>query len=270
MPRPHPVMSPKGAYKVSAQRPGWIRVLVGLVLLTSLAANAWLLGQTREGFAKLQFVRVFPLGFVQPGGGPVLSTQTRVTIVVRGDSRAADWAAQLSKRRNDVLNLAHGAQTSTQALLQLRNEPPLATQVTLLQIGINDLHPLGTMPRLRERVTQQLHGNLRAMRDELLARSRTVVLSTIVLPGPVPWDRQFDWDPATLDEVRAANRTLRALADGDRVLLLDAAALLADPRGLLDPRHVSTDFFLHLNDGAYALLNAELDRMLAVTDAPRK
>ena len=259
-----------GAHNLSPQRPGWIRVLLGLVLLTSLAANAWLLGQAREGFAKLHFVRVFPLGFVQPRAEPAPSTPTSVAIVVRGDSRAADWAAQLSERRSDVLNRAHGAQTSMQALLQLRSEPPLAAQVTVLQVGINDLHPLGTMPRLRERVTQQLHGNLRAMRDELLARSRTVVLSTIVPPGPVPWDRRFDWDPATLDEVRAANQTLRALADGDRVLLLDAAALLADERGLLDPRHVSPDFFLHLNEGAYALLNAELDRLLAGSAAPRR
>jgi hypothetical protein len=131
-----------------------------------------------------------------------------------------------------------------------------------VQIGINDLHPLGALSRNKREILQALDSNIVAIRDALLARSDTVILTTIVPPGQVPWIRRFAWDPSTLQYVREANDVVRRSAAHERVRLLDAHAALADPAARLAEKFTDPDFFLHVNPAGYDRLNAELERIV--------
>lgn len=257
-------------------RKPWRRLLTGLLLLgllLSLGTNVLLAQRLQTAFERLHTQRIFPLGHV-PAPEVAVAVPARpaaagLRLGVWGDSRALDWATALGHTQAQVLNQAqvfnqaHGSQTSAQTLLQLQIEPRQQVDVALLQVGINDLHPLGALGSLGEAARQQLHHNLRSLRDELLKTSHTVVLSTIVLPGPVPWARRPGWDPQTTAHIQAANALLHTLADGERVHLLDAAGLLGQSPTALDGSYLSADFFLHLNAAAYARLNAALAQILA-------
>lgn len=243
-------------------------LVLAALLLASLAGNALLARALKDAFAQLHGVRNFPLGFV-PREREVLGPAGARSIAIWGDSRAQMWdkAALASTLR--VFDHAHGGMTSSQLVLQLASEAAEPSDIALAQFGINDLHPLGALAARKPVIVARLQQNLAAVRDALLARSGVVVLSTIVPPGRVPLARRPMWDDTTLDEIAAANDRIRAMADGRRVLVLDAHALLRGDGGWLEPRYQDDDFFLHLNPAAYARLNQALLDLLAQRPAPR-
>ena len=236
--------------------------LIALVLSGSLALNVVLALALQESFAKLQFARIFPLGFSGDAAEAPIGRTALRSISFWGDSRAALWDKAELANSLSVHDFAHGGATSTQLLLQLLGQPLERTDVAVVQIGINDLHPLGALPANKAQVLEQLRRNILLVREALLARSDVVVLTTLFPPGPVPLWRRLAWDPATLQYVNEVNEQLRRAADGQRVLLLDAHALLGDGNGLLSSRYADGDFFLHVNAEAYSLLNDRLKEML--------
>ncbi len=239
----------------------WVLAASLVTLAVSLCANALLFRQLQVGFQRLQFARIFPLGYA-PDEKP-RAAGSGDSLAFWGDSRAYFWDTSELARDHAVENFAHGAQTSSQLLLQLQSAPALHSTYALVQIGINDLHPLGALESRKPQIVAALNANLIAIRDALLARSEHVVLTTIFPPGPVPLARRLSWDPYTLASIDAANQTIRGAADGKRVLVLDAYALLRDRDGLLAAQYADDDFFLHVNHAAYARLNSELSRILA-------
>ena len=162
-----------------------------------------------------------------------------------------------------VINFAHGGQTSSQLLLQLQTTAAVRTDVAVVQIGINDLHPLGALTDAREQILARLRANILDIRRLLLERSDVVVMTTIFPPGPVPILRRHAWDPQTPRYVQDINQVIREATDDKRVVLLDAYALLVDGDAQLAGRDADDDFFLHVNPGAYARLNDRLQQILA-------
>jgi len=239
----------------------WVLAASLVLLAVSLSANVVLMRELRDGFQRLQFARIFPLGY-SPDEKP-RSAGSGDSIAFWGDSRAYFWDTDALARDHAIENFAHGAQTSSQLLLQLQSTPAVHSTYSVVQIGINDLHPLGALESRKPQIVSGLNANLIAIRDALLARSDRVVLTTIFPPGPVPLARRLSWDPRTLASIDAANEIIRAAADGKRVIVLDANALLRDRAGVLDARYADGDFFLHVNHAAYARLNSELGRTLA-------
>jgi lysophospholipase L1-like esterase len=235
---------------------------LGLLLLASLAGNVLLAVALETSFASLQFARIFPLGFL-PDEAPRSTDVGHPSIAFWGDSRARSWAESAALRGRPVLNFAHGAQTSSQLLLQLQTAPSTHSDFAVVQIGINDLHPLGALPATREQVLARLRANIVAIRDLLLQRSDVVVMTTLFPPGQVPLQRRLDWDPQTSQYIRDINTAIRASADGKRVILLDAYELLVDADSRLAEGNADSDFFLHVNSAAYARLNEPLQRILA-------
>ncbi|HXD05578.1 MAG TPA: SGNH/GDSL hydrolase family protein [Burkholderiaceae bacterium] len=241
------------------------RWLLAGLLVASLAANALLAHWLLDVFKTLQFVRVFPLGYsMRESLGE--SVAPRPSIAFWGDSRAAAWAESDAMRARSALNFAHGGQTSSQLVLQLRTTPARHTDFAVVQIGINDLHPLGALPAQREEILARLRENIAAICELLRERSDTVVFTTIVPPGPTPLMRRVLWDPETARYVREVNALIRRSADARRVVVLDAAALLGEEDGHLPVRFTDPDFFLHFNSTAYALLDDRLQQLLALPD----
>jgi lysophospholipase L1-like esterase len=235
---------------------------LGLLLLTSIVGNVLLAMALEASFARLQLARIFPLGFL-PEEASLSAAIGHPSIAFWGDSRARSWAESTALQGRPVLNFAHGAQTSSQLLLQLETAPPVHSDFAVLQIGINDLHPLGALPATKEQVLSRLRANIMAIRDLLLQRSDIVVMTTLFPPGPVPLQRRLAWDPKTPQYIRDINAAIRASADGKRVVLLDAYELLVDTDSGLAEGNADSDFFLHVNPAAYARLNEPLQRILA-------
>ena len=88
-------------------------------------------------------------------------------------------------------------------------------------------------------------------------------MTTLFPPGQVPLQRRLAWDPKTPQYIRDINAVIRASADGKRVVLLDAYALLVDADSGLAEGNADSDFFLHINSAAYARLNQPLQQILA-------
>ena len=237
---------------------------LGVLLVASLACNVLLAVTLQASFAKLQLSRIFPLGYI---GEPMPQPPDAIrspSVGFWGDSRAHAWAeTRPSMYRGSVLNFAHGSQTSSQLLLQLQTTPLVRTDFAVVQIGINDLHPLGALTDAKEQIIERLRANILDIRKLLLERSNIVVMTTIFPPGRIPMMRRYAWDPRTPSYIRDINNVIRDATDDKRVILLDAYALLVDSDAQLAERDSDDDFFLHVNSGAYARLNDQLQQVLA-------
>lgn len=243
---------------------------IALGLALSLAVNVAMAVALYGTFVKLHFLRIFPLGHVPPDRAAQNAVAGRPTMAFWGDSRAHFWNKVSLADTVAVHDHSHGAMTSSQLLLQLRSESAARTDFAIVQIGINDLHPLGVLQVYQPRAIEQLRDNVIAIRDALLERSDIVILTTIFPPARVPPARRFAWDPTTLQNLADINDLIRKSTDGKRVVLLDAHTLLSDSENYLDENFADGDFFLHVNPGAYVQLNAALRQLLAQHQSARK
>lgn len=241
----------------------WVLGVLVFATVSLGTASVLMAGQLLASFQKLQYLRIYPLGY-QP-----LATQSvhvacgKPVLAIYGDSRAEMWGNTPPAAALSVVNLGHGATTSSQLLAALLVDPPPMASVALLQIGINDLHPLGSLPGEAKAITAQLRQNYRRIVGLLGERSGTVVLTTIFPPGPVPLTRRPLWDDGTLREIEAMNDEIRSYAIDGRVVVLDAHHDLAGRGGLLESTYSDVDFFLHVNPLAYRTLNERLLALLA-------
>jgi lysophospholipase L1-like esterase len=236
--------------------------LASLLFVASLGVNFVLALAVYDAFAKIQFGRIFPLGYTPEETPLANSATTSPSISFWGDSRAYLWEKSALRDILTVHDYTHGAITSSQLVLQLRTQPVVPSDYAVVQIGINDLHPLGALGGYNAQIRNQLKQNVLAIRDALLERSKIIVLTTVFPPAHVPLLRRAAWDPRTLQYVHEINEVLRQATDGKRVILLDANALLSDADSFLASQFVDSDFFLHVNPQAYSRLNERLRRIV--------
>lgn len=235
--------------------------------LLSACLNVVLLVELREAFQKLQLVRVFPMGFVPDIDALTGGREVSVSLSIWGDSRALAWSTSLAGSFQGATSFAHGGVTTSQLLIQLKTEPVVVSDIAVVQIGINDLHPLGVLQTERPEMLRQLERNLREIRDILHMRSRVLVFSTILPPDHVPLYRRMGWASDTIGQLETANRLISDFARKNEAIILDANRLLAASDSFLDPRFRIPGSFLHVNDDAYALLTQELKRLLELHEA---
>jgi hypothetical protein len=243
----------------------WKLIATAAIACASLMLNVWLGTLLYRAFADLQLARIFPLGPPEHAQEEP-AADLRPTLVIYGDSRALQWDTAPLTNRVRVVNLAQGGQTSAQLLLQLKGRPPVLSDWALVQIGINDLHPLGALRPRQQLIVDQLAGDLRAIVMQLRPRSTCIVVTTILPPGHVPLSRRLAWSPDTMELLARNNALIATLADGEHVWALDGDRLLRDGTGFLDRRYRSAEFFLHVNRAAYDVLNRELLRILVNSD----
>lgn len=166
-----------------------------------------------------------------------------------------------------TVNLAHGGMTSSQLRLALLTEPAVRSKWAIVQIGINDLHPLAALPSREQRARSNLDDNLRESVGLLLARSEHVIVTTIIAPDRVPLTRRFSWDPRTLQRIESANATILGLRGQASVFVLDTNQLLRNPDGYLQSRYADNDFFLHINAAGYRSLSEAVGKLMSQTPA---
>jgi lysophospholipase L1-like esterase len=240
------------------------RLILGALLLAfavSLGANVLLYRRADLNYRLLSEVQLDPLGLKHPDFPPEPAsdaTGNLPLVIFLGDSRARDWPApQVPGYR--FITRGVGGQTTAQVLGRFdAHVVPLSPRVVVLQAGINDLKAIGVVPHRRDEIVADCKANLRDLVRRARAGEATVVVTTIFPPGAVPIERRAVWSPQIEPAVEEVNADLRTLA-GEVVVVLDAWALLQDHGRLRDGDALDT---LHLSSRGYAVLNAELERIL--------
>ena len=130
----------------------------------------------------------------------------------------------------------------------------------VVQVGINDLKHIATSPNESRNIVVNCKKNIQKIVDGLVKEQNITVILTTVFPVPEvePLQRSY-WSDDVDRAVVEVNQFIKSLKS-DRVIVLDAAMLLADERGKV--RQIYKRDFLHLNENGYTMLNNELSKIL--------
>jgi lysophospholipase L1-like esterase len=237
------------------------RLLIAILfiaLLVSLFFNYRLIQRGVYDYAEQQAVRLNPynLNYFESEAS---KTYARPLVVFYGDSRAAQWVAPNMPGFN-FANRGIGNQTTEQVLGRFdAHLRPLKPDIVVLQVGINDLKSIPVLPNQKARIITQCKTNIAQLVKRSRALGAKVIHSTILPPAQMPLERRPVWSAEVNVAVLELNDYIRSLA-GEGVLVLDAHTLLANEQGLMRD-NLSRDF-LHANESAYAILNADLAMLL--------
>jgi len=245
-----------------------LSLLVGLLLIVLAASalfNLVLLRQSRQYQRFFNGTRLNPLGLDAYPTAATPSAEAEAAgpqrVVFFGDSRAAQWVPPADNAQWQFINRGVNGQTSVQALLRFDYHiPPVALDVLVVQVGVNDLSTLPLFPHDRATIIAACKNNISQIVTRAHEEGATVILTTIFPLGPAPLEQRLFSAvdlPAAVDEVNQHIATLR----DEHVFIFDTAAVLADATGRVRPEY--QDDFLHINADGYTALNVELLRILA-------
>lgn len=244
----------------------WIVLLVlVLALLGSLLLNVMLLRRSR-GYARFfNATRLDPLAldlYSPDEQQEDLMDSQQKRVVFYGDSRAFQWRFPASPEQFQFINRGADGQTSAQAVLRFDYHiPPVQPDILVLQIGVNDLSAIPWFPDQQADIIAACQEHI----AQIVAKSRDqgaiVIVTTIFPPGPMPLELHMFSSVDVGAAIAEVNTFIMTLAEAERVIVLDSAAVLADEQGLVREEY-SLDS-LHINAAGYAALNKELLRLLA-------
>jgi lysophospholipase L1-like esterase len=242
-----------------SRRSKLLLIALALALAVSLGANYLLFRRGEDYYLQLNATRLDPLGLERYPVDAALATPAAPRVVFYGDSRAAQWPAP-ALEGFEYANRGVGAQTSAQVARRFdAHVRPLAPDVVIIQVGINDLKTIPLFPDRRKSIIRNLQANIRQMVEDATRMGATVILTTIFPAGEVSIERSFFWSSAVDQGILAVNEDIRSLA-ADRVIVYDSYAALVGEDGAVRPEY-SLDL-LHLTDAGYARLNEDLARIL--------
>jgi lysophospholipase L1-like esterase len=215
---------------------------------------------------KLQYSRIFPLGFVHDivilesnsSKKNTLSNNNKKNILLVGDSRSQLWPKGRLSSKFNIINIAHGGQTSSQTLFQLKTQTIPKTKYAILQVGINDLHSIGTMPPAQQSlIVSQCISNIEEITKILTSKGHIVFLLTIIPPASVPLYRWVFWPENIFNMIDTINSNISKL-ETDNIFIVDSHNALKDKNntGNIDSIYEDSDFFLHINEEAYKVVSS--------------
>lgn len=235
-------------------------ILLAVALGVSLAFNILLY---RQLYIQLNAIQLDPLGLglYPPGDAQNLTKQPhQLRVVFFGDSRAYQWPAPEGLPQVEFINRGIGGQTSTQVAERFdAHIAPLQPDVLVVQVCVNDLHIATLLNDIRPAIIDNCQANLELIITEALKQDTMVILTTVFPAGEPSLDQRLFGTGDIGESIVAVNEFIHTLA-GERVLILDTAAILAGETGRVRAEY-SRDF-LHLTDAGYAALNDRLAPML--------
>jgi lysophospholipase L1-like esterase len=241
-----------------------IIILLSLSLLVSLAVNIIFFRSGQSYYRQLTGIRLDPLGLShyptdasqQPSPLP---NQRRV--VFFGDSRAAVWTAPTGLDQFQFVNRGIANQTSAEVLHRFdEHVVPLDPDIVVVQVGINDLKAIPIFPEQKPAIVANCQANIVQIVAKCRDLGAAVILTTVFPLGKVPLERRLFWSGDVAEAIEEVNTFLSSM-EGERVIVLSSADVLADERGVTHKEY-STDM-LHLNAQGYQALNAALVKILA-------
>ncbi|MBI5305220.1 MAG: SGNH/GDSL hydrolase family protein [Chloroflexi bacterium] len=233
-------------------------IALGVGLLSSVFFNIVLFQQGDNYYKELNAVRLNPLGLdAYPIQTPV--SIDKPILVFFGDSRAFAWTPP-ENVPFQIVNRGIGAQTSAQVAARFdAHVAPLRPRVVVVQVGINDLKTIPLFPERKDNIIANCKANIKRIVDQAVAQNATVILTTIFPSGQVPLERRLFWSDDVAKAIADVNAYIRSLAS-ERVIVFDGFAILANGEGVVRSEYRID--LLHINQGGYAALNVELERLL--------
>jgi lysophospholipase L1-like esterase len=206
-----------------------------------------------------QLARLNPLGLSDFDSDASAADDDRPLVLFYGDSRARAWPAP-ALDGVQFENRGINGHSSVQSLLRFDSHvPPLQPDIVIIQVGINDLTAIASLPREAGQLTRATGDNIVSMVEQSRAQGATVVVTTIFPPGRIPLARMPFWSDDIASAIAKVNERLRGLA-ADGVIVFDTVPVLAGEDGRVLPRYARDE--LHLNEAGYEALNDALLPML--------
>lgn len=237
-------------------------VLISLLLL-SITLNVLCLYFIHTSFTKIQYSRVFPLGFnFIPPFSENLELKQPTNLLMLGDSRISMWPEKFISDDIEVLNMAHGGQTSSQVLAQIQVTPPPKGNTAFVQVCINDIHSLKVLPNFKSQIIEQCKRNILKITEILELKGYKVILSTLYPPNSIPFSRKLFW-PEDFRKIFDEINSFIKKQESSNITVLDAfSRLKQEDSYYLREEYIDDDFFLHINKSAYKKLSVELNKIL--------
>jgi lysophospholipase L1-like esterase len=225
--------------------------------------------------ASLYYYRLYLKSSLDPLGDDSTSSLVRESKVFRtpriiflGDSRARYWPPPSSLRSTFLYdNYAVSGFTTSQVLAHF-NRLSLALSprdIVVIQVGINDLKTIPFFLSDRDRITKLCSENISRLTSLIRDSGATVVLTTIIPTGTIPFYRRPIWPSSVEASLSQCNSEIKQLAS-DSVYILDTS-MLTDNSGRI-PSELQRNF-LHISSPAYHLLNTKLSSILSSIPSQR-
>ncbi|OYQ63596.1 hypothetical protein B9G53_15920 [Pseudanabaena sp. SR411] len=229
-----------------------------LLLSGSLGLIFWL--QNNNQPSAITESLIDPYGLNMYPSHPINRDLNKPLVVFFGDSRAVAWPA-IANIPFEFINRGINGQTTDQVLGRLSaHVASLSPQIVVVQVGVNDLRDFATFPNQSQNIVNNCKQNIQKIVDRLTQELKaTVILTTIFPTSELSQSMGAYWPEEADRAIIEINQFIKSLKS-DRVIILDAATLLADESGKVRPIY-SRDI-LHLNNQGYIMLNAELLKIL--------
>ncbi|MFM7887107.1 MAG: SGNH/GDSL hydrolase family protein [Pseudanabaena sp.] len=234
--------------------------IIVMLICGYLGLNLWLLDDHTLKNSKNKSLGSDPYELKTYPVNPDLSKRNlnKPLVVFFGDSRTVDWP-EIPNIPFEFINRGINGQTTEQVLGRLSaHVGSLSPQIVVVQVGVNDLADLATLPNAPRNIINTCKQNIQKIVDRLAKEVKATVILTTIFPAGE--SQSLRWPEEADRAIIEVNQFIKSLKS-DRVIILDAAALLADERGKV--RQIYSRDLLHLNKRGYTMLNEELLKILA-------
>ena len=241
----------------------YLAIAVIVILLSGcLTLSFWFQNQRNRQYIITESLRLDPYQIKNYSSNPnsLKRDLSKPLVVFFGDSRAYEWSA-IANISIEFANRGINGQTTNQVLGRTSaHVASLSPNFVVIQVGINDLKHIATFPSESQSIVTNCKQNIQKIVDELVKEEKITVILTTVFPVPYADQLQRSYWSDDVDRaVIEVNQFIKSLKS-DRVIILDAASLLANEQG--EVRQIYSRDFLHLNDDGYTMLNKELSMIL--------
>ena len=238
-------------------------IVLTLSLISSITLNFILYNAANRYYRQVNATRLEPLGLnVYPS--PESPAQTiksdRPNVVFFGDSRASAWTHPSDIENFNFINRGIGAQTTAQVQQRFdRHVTPLAPEILIVQVGVNDLKTIPLFPQWKDEIIERCKGNIQQVVTDARKQKSIVILSTIFPLGKIPIERKPFWSEDIDRAIEDVNTFIESLADRDVIIFQTKPILAGEGESVKDEYRLD---FLHINETGYAALNRELVSLL--------
>ena len=231
-------------------------------LIISLCINMVLYQQVMNQYRMLQRVRLDPASARVYSGANARIAEPQpgvARIIFFGDSRMAYWDPLPVPAKCQLLNRGMPAETTAQAVLRLKQDVlELKPDITVVQIGINDLKNIGLFPERKGEIVKSCWENLSTIVERMSEHDIHMVLLTVFSPGPVDLYHKSLWSNDIREGVDQVNEKMIGLI-GPGITVVDCDAILS-PDKSVKPEYARDTY--HLTSAGYVALNDSLNPIL--------
>ncbi|HOP65050.1 MAG TPA: GDSL-type esterase/lipase family protein, partial [Spirochaetota bacterium] len=183
----------------------------------------------------------------------------KARVLFFGDSRICQWENLPDINNCETINRGIGGETTAGALLRIEKDVlELKPDITVIQLGINDLTTIGLLPDRYGFIKQTCIKNLERIIDTLTLKKVNVVVLTVIPNSEVSLVRRLFWSDEIEEAIRDVNSRIVNM-ENDFVHVIKCDEIFHDKNNIKSEYYKDT---LHINQKGYGELNMILKPVL--------